>query len=175
MLTRAEPPAPEPPHAPLAAAVEAPEAPAPAEEPPPPAVYPLERCAAITASIARRKDQKAAILERHELTAERWSTMEAHWEEAIQDEIERGKKDLLSAFDTAYVGQLEAERGPITVEEYARLVVAGERGSASKTLEALDLPRGALVRIQRVWLKRVAGSPAVARQVNAAVRRAREG
>jgi hypothetical protein len=175
MVTRAEPPPPpEPTPAPSARVPETPDAPTPAEAPAPPAVYPLERCAAIAASIARSKDEKAAILERHQLTDERWSAVEAHWKAAIQDEIGRGKSGLLSAFDAAYVEQLEAERGVVTVDEHARLVVSAERGAEGKTLEALDLPRGAMPRISRVWQKKIARSPVLARQVNVAVRRARD-
>jgi hypothetical protein len=60
------------------------------------------------------------------------------------------------------------------VAEYARLVVSPERGAADEALEALDLPRGAMLRLQRVWVKKVAGSYVLARQVSEAVRRARE-
>jgi hypothetical protein len=150
-----------------------PSAPAPAPEPAEPGLpladYPLERCAAITASIARRKDEKDAILERSKLTSERWAELDRHWNEAVQLELERGKTGLLSAYDSAYVAQLEAERGAIGVEEYARLAVAAEAGVEKETLAELDLPRGAMLRLRRVWLKKTSEDAALARRVRKAI------
>jgi hypothetical protein len=80
---------------------------------------------------------------------------------------------LLRAYDAAYVAQLEKERGPITVEEYARLVVASERGGAAPLLEELRMPRGAFMRIERVWLDRVAEDDALAASVRKAILAAR--
>jgi hypothetical protein len=131
--------------------------------------YPLERCAAITASMARRKAERGAILEQNELTAEVWAGLEQHWAEVIQKDLERGKMGSLRAFDAAYVGRLEEERGPVTVEEYARLVVAGERGTEMEVLDALGLPRGAMIRIKRVWDARTVGDAALGRRVRKAV------
>jgi hypothetical protein len=148
---------------------------APREAPLPLDAYPLERCAAIAASIARRKADKGAILERHQLTPEVWSALDAHWTEAVRKELGRGKTGLLSAYDAAYVAQLESERGDVTVEEYAALVVAAERGTETETLAKLDMPRGAMVRVQRVWMKKMAGDPALGRRVRAAVGEAAEG
>ncbi len=90
--------------------------------------YPIERCAAITASIARRRAAKAQILEENELDPTTWDALDHFWNDAIRKETERSKTELLSAYDAAYVAQLERERGPILVEEYARLTVAAERG-----------------------------------------------
>jgi hypothetical protein len=107
---------------------------APAESPLPLSTHPLERCAAIAASVARRRAEKGAILERHQLTEEVWSRLEEHWAGAIERELGRGKSAMLNAFDTAYVAQLEAERGIVTVEEYAQLAVAAERRTENEVL-----------------------------------------
>jgi hypothetical protein len=155
----------------------APEAPAPsppAEPELPLAKYPLERCAAITASMARRKADRGAILEKNELTEEVWSGLEQHWAEVIKKDLERGKMGTLRAFDAAYVGRLEEERGAVTVEEYARLVVASERGAEKEALDALGLPRGAMMRVKRVWDARTARDAALGKRVRRAVAEAGE-
>lgn len=158
-----------PAHASPASASESVSAPAPAERELPLGEYPLQRCAALTASIARRKAEQEAILERSRLTPEIWEALSRHWTEAVQRDMERGKTELLAAYDDAYVGQLEAERGPIEVEEYARLSVASERGMEKQTLTELDLPRAALLRIRRVWLRRTSRDPALARRLRKAI------
>lgn len=159
----------EPPPPAVEATPAEPEPAQPVEPPLPLDAYPLERCAAITASVARRKGKRAAILERHELTEEVWARLERHWAEAIQKELGRGNAAMLHAFDAAYVGQLEEERGAIDAEQYARLLVAVERGGETEALAALDLPRGAMMLVKRVWGRRIAGSPALGKQVRRAV------
>ncbi|AGP37811.1 hypothetical protein [Sorangium cellulosum] len=86
----------------------------------------------------------------------------------------RGKRRLLSSYDAAYIAALEAERGPITAVDYARLAIASERGNEAQALEELGLPEGALIRLRRVWLERVVKDPAAAQQVRAAMRAAAE-
>jgi hypothetical protein len=191
-----EPPAPPPLLGPLAtpemiAAAEAAsktEVPAPPPPPPPsepePAPpsdpglpldrYPIERCAAVAASIARRRDEAPAILDAQGLTPALWESLDRHWADEIRKETGRGRTELLAKHDAAYVAQLEEERGPIGVETYARLVVALERNAAPAELAALDLPRGALLRVQRLWLRHIAGDADLAKAVRAAVEVARE-
>ena len=134
--------------------------------------YPVERCAAIAASVARSRSDRAAILERNDFTEETWKAVERRWAGAISEEATRGKAGLLRAYDEAYLAQLEVERGPITVKEYARLVVAAERGTEPEALVELGLPRGAMLRVQRVWMKKMS---ALGRQVREAVEAEREG
>ncbi|MBK8255739.1 MAG: DUF2169 domain-containing protein [Polyangiaceae bacterium] len=122
------------------------------------AVFSVERCGAITASIARRKNQTNSILKENNLEAADWAELKKHWESAIDNETSRGKRGLLAAFDAGYVAQLENERGPLGVEQYARLVVAAERGMLADVLSELGLPRAAMMRIERVWLLRMAES-----------------
>lgn len=147
--------------------------------PPPPAIaepiplpldrYPLARCAAIAASRARTEAEAASILVENELPADVWGALEQHWAEAMRRESERGRTALLDAYDRAYVDRLEDERGPITVAEHARMVLALERGRAPAVLAALKLPRGATLRIQRVFLHRMAADAAFGKSVRAAI------
>ncbi|MFO0760397.1 MAG: DUF2169 domain-containing protein [Byssovorax sp.] len=154
------------------------EAPTPMPEPPsielPLARYPLERCARIAADIARRKPEAAAILEEHDLAPAMWTALDKHWSEAIAAEMAKGKSKLLKAYDAAYVGRLEEVRGLIEVRDYARLSVATERGTVAETLAALGLPKGAVLRIQRLWLAKIAADPALGAEVRAAVAEERE-
>lgn len=170
MAARATPkPAPE-----SAAEPATPPAPAEPEAPPLPLdEYPLIRCATIAASIARAPERRDAILKAQSLEPERWAALEQHHAAAIQEETQRGRSMLLSAYDGTYVKQLEAERGPIKVEDYARLVVAGERGAAASALTARGLPPGALLRIQRVWMRKLAGDVALAAAVRKELEAAR--
>jgi hypothetical protein len=136
--------------------------------------FSLERCAGIAASMARRKTEAPRILEQSELDRAVWEALDKHWTDTIREETRRGKVADLKAYDAAYVGQLEKERGPIQVEEYARLVIANERGTASEVLADLTLPRGAVMRIERVWLDRMGEDVRLGADVNAAIETERE-
>jgi hypothetical protein len=136
-------------------------------------LIPIEQCGAIAASLARRPDDMAAILDRSQLDSRRWPAIEAHWAAEIRKETRQGRTGLLRCYDQAYVERLEQERGPIEVEQYARLVVAAERGQAESTLRELGLPAGATVRIERVFLRRVVDRPALGDKVRKAVETAR--
>jgi hypothetical protein len=155
--------------------VTAPEEAAPVGPAPLPlSAYPLDRCAAIAASIGRRPEEAEQILEDEKLTGEVWEELHAHWLGEIEAEIDRGKKKMLAAYDTAYVGRLEKERGPITAREYAGLLLSSERRAADAELQKLGLPEESMMRIRRVWLSRTAKDPAAAAEVRAAMRAAAE-
>ena len=129
----------------------------------------IERCARITASIARRKNDRAKILEAEKLEAERFAALQTHWTSAVSAETDKGKTKLLEKFDNAYVGRLEEERGVIRPEEFARLVVAAERGHADVTLRELGLPPSALMRVERVFLRRTGRDQDLAQRVLRAI------
>jgi len=145
----------------------------PTEGPLPLAEFPIQRCASMAASMARRGEERARILEESRLTAEQWASLTAHWAEEIRKSVKRGKAALLETYDKAYVGRLEEERGTITVEEHARLVVAAERGMLDEVSCALDVPAEGFMRVRRIWMDRCARDPAlgaVARRAIAAER-----
>jgi hypothetical protein len=158
-----------------------------ADEPPPPAVeaprprpppakpalpidrFPLARVAAIAASCARTEAEAPSILLENEVSPDVWAALEAHWAEALRRDAERGRTAQGREYDRAYVARLEEERGPITAEEYAELVLAFERGRVEAALADLRLPRGALLRIQRVYLDRMSADSALGQRVRAAL------
>jgi hypothetical protein len=131
--------------------------------------YPLERCAGIAARAALRSGPPAERLKPEGLEPPLWERLDAHYREEIQKETARGKSKLLKAYDAAYVAALEGARGPITVEEHARLVVAAERGETKEAAERLGLPAEAPMRIQRIWMKRVATDAQLAVRVRKAI------
>jgi hypothetical protein len=124
----------------------------------------------VAAQLAGRDADRAAILEAEKLTPEKWEQEHERWLGEIHDELDRGRKTLRTAYDAAYVTALEDRRGPIAAGEYARLSVAVERGKVADVLDDLDLPRDAMMRIQRVWLAKMAKEPRVAAEVRSAMR-----
>jgi hypothetical protein len=152
----------------------------PTPTPPDPAIlaqttYPLERCAAIAGSLARRKVDKTAILREHDLTPEVWAELDSHWRDAVRLETERGSMALLRAYDGAYIDQIEAERGPVTVDQYVQVAMALENGIGPNTLQELDLPRSALLPVQRVWMEKLSQNKELAERVRQAIDHATSG
>jgi hypothetical protein len=141
---------------------------------PSPADFPIDRCAAVAARLALKREKPADIFKEQDLTPERWAAVEKHWTEELRKEATRGRANLLRTYDVAYVEQLEKDRGPIQIEEYARIVIGGERGLAAEVLAELGLPRSAQLRIERVWLRKTADDPALGRSVREAVQVARD-
>lgn len=137
------------------------------------AEFPIERCAAIAASTARAPADAPQILTTHELDPAIWQALDRHWNAAVGEETARGKTRLLRSYDAAYVAQLERERGPIQVDEYARLVVATEQGRMTEVLAELTLPPAATMRIERVWLGKLAGDAELGKSVRRSVKAAR--
>lgn len=161
-----------------AAVVPAMETPAAPEAPPPePSDFPLERVAAITAALAeaRRPEAQpghrppAEILRAHDLTEAAWGAIVHHWTNAIQNERTRGPGRLQAAYDAAYVAAVEGFRGPITPEEYARLVVAMERKESERVLDELRIQRPARMHVIRLWTKKVATDPVLFKGAQAAL------
>jgi hypothetical protein len=138
-----------------------------------PAQFELEKCASVSASIARRKDEALKILEVNGLSRGEWDVIERYWTDELRRETARGKTALMKRFDRAYVEQLERERGPIQAQEYAKIVVASERGAADEAMNELGLPQSSLMRVQRVWLDRRVQDASVDQQIREAVAQAR--
>jgi hypothetical protein len=162
-------PADEPPPAPVEPSRESPPAAAPSDIGSPISTVPVERCGAVTASIARRRGDTASILEQNGLRPDEWAEAERRWAAEIRREAEQGRRALLDAFDRAYVARLEEERGPLSARDYARLVLAAERGRLPETLAEMSLPRGAMMRIERVWLEKIGAEPELEDAVDRAI------
>ncbi|MFT3770228.1 MAG: DUF2169 domain-containing protein [Minicystis sp.] len=137
----------------------------------PGARVPIDRCAAIAASIALRSGDTVAILQENQLTDEDWDEVEFYWSETLKRDASEGEPRRLAAYDRAFVARLEEERGPITPEEYARLALAQDRdrGALTRALRDMGLPWGCTPRILRVFSERIAADPKLADQIRAAM------
>jgi hypothetical protein len=135
----------------------------------------LERCAEIAAALAMKGANRASLLRARLLTEGSWALVEQHWKKTIAAEAESGEHATADAFDDAYVLALEQMPTPMNVAAYARLTVALERGEVGGQLAELDLELESLVRLQRVWARRIAASPALAEALERAVDQARSG
>ncbi len=133
----------------------------------------VQRYAEISAALAQKGADRAAVLRSHLLTGPAWSMVEDHWKKAIAAETEQAQSALADAYDDAYVSAQERLCATIDVAAYARLQVGLERGEVGRALADLELSLGDLMRLQRVWARRVAASPQLAAELSAAVDAAR--
>lgn len=165
-----------PPQAPTtpeqAAPPQTPARPEPETEAPPVALT-LEETATIAAELAEGKAARAEILDAHGVREGAWRANETRWNKALAEEQDRGQSALRGAYDAAYTARVEKFRGPITLGEYARIMVGLERGRANAVLDELKIQRPALMPIVRVWAKRVAKDAKLGEEAAKALREAR--
>ncbi|HVY49831.1 MAG TPA: hypothetical protein VHB21_28245, partial [Minicystis sp.] len=64
---------------------------------------------------------------------------------------------------------------PVGMAEYARIIVALERGEVGRVLGEMDLELADLMRLQRVWTRRTSSSAEVHAALQAAIEAARDG
>jgi hypothetical protein len=148
-------PAAEPESAPAPASptldVAVPEAPEPA---------PLELCATVTARIHVSPARVDEELSAAKLEEEHFANSCEHWESVVEEQLRRGDKTTLTAFDEAYVAAVEELCGPIEPEHHARIELASERGAVEDTLADLGLPAPGLMRIRRICTQRLCAQSA---------------
>ncbi|MEZ4302594.1 MAG: hypothetical protein R3B70_47130 [Polyangiaceae bacterium] len=131
--------------------------------------YPPARCGAIAARVASDEEAAEELLKAEELTPAQWEQVHAHWLARIREDAGRSRRKSTVEYDTAYVGALEERRGPIAVEEYARLSDAAERGPVGEVLGELSMPEKAWPHIHRVWLGRMSKDVWLMKQVRATI------
>lgn len=171
-------PVPAPPSPVVAAAPAAP-APRPASSRPPsdsqidPREIPIATYGSISAELMIRRGERARVLEEHKLSEPVWARVHAHWTGEMGRETARGESKLLSQFDEAYVETMGRLRKPIGVPEYAAIQVAIERGAVDRQLAALSLSLSDLMRVQRVWTRRMAEEPELGKVLGRAIEEAR--
>ncbi|XXY46479.1 DUF2169 domain-containing protein [Sorangium sp. So ce269] len=151
--------------------VEASPAPEPAARP---EDIPVERFASISAEIAEQRAPRAEVLRAHGMSERAWAPVERHFRALLEKDTRTGGR-LLAAHDAAYVAAVEGFRGPIGLQEYARIAVGLERGLASEVLDALAIQRAALMPIVRVWTKKAAGQMALSGELMALLEKLRAG
>ncbi|WP_437539008.1 DUF2169 domain-containing protein [Sorangium sp. So ce726] len=162
---------------PPATEADATDAPAPVVESAPEVAfesYPPERCGAIAARLACDTGSAGDVLRAEELDEARWQRVHAHWLDLIRGDAARSRKTLLSIYDNAYVSALEAERGPIAPDDYARLAEAAERSEIAGALAERGLPADAWPHIHRVWIQRLVKDVRLGKQVRRVIDALRE-
>ena len=127
----------------------------------------IEQLAEIAAEMAEGREARAEVLRRRDLTERAFQENERRWARELEAEAEQGVSRLRAASDRAYVEAVEQLRGPITVQEYARIVIGIERGRPNRALDDLAIQHPALMRIVRVWTKKTAADARLAAEVRA--------
>jgi len=125
----------------------------------------IERCAAIAAAIAEQREPRDEVLASNGLTSDAWRLVEDHWTKAIAADAKSSPARLLGAYDAAYVAAIESFRGPVTPEEYGRLLHAMKAGKVNEALAGLRIQRTAMTRLMRVWTRKLAEDPQLLRKV----------
>ncbi|MEP7121474.1 MAG: DUF2169 domain-containing protein [Byssovorax sp.] len=125
----------------------------------------IERCAAIAAELAEQREPRDAVLAANGFTSEAWKLVEEHWAKAIATDARSSPSKLLGAYDAAYIAAIESFRGPVTAEEYGRLLHAMKAGKVNEALAALHIQRTAMTRLMRVWTRKLAEDPQLLRKV----------
>ncbi|UQA57128.1 DUF2169 family type VI secretion system accessory protein [Polyangium aurulentum] len=147
--------------------------PTPSKTAEPPVDLTLEETATIAAELAEGKTERAKILDAHGVGEGAWKANETRWKKALEEEQGRGKSTLRGTYDTAYVARVEKFRGPILLEEYARIIVGLERGRANGVLDVLKIQQPALMPIVRVWTKKAAKDTKLGEESKKALREAK--
>ncbi len=147
---------------------------APMEPDPAPETVPIERYAGLSAALSRKGVDRGSVLRAHKLTIAGWGAIDRHWKRALAEQTDRGEKALLHAFDVAYVSAQGELHRPVGVREYARILIGLDRGDVGRVLADLELQLSDLMRLQRVWSKRVADAPDLADELAQALEEARQ-
>ena len=127
----------------------------------------------VSAELMIRRGERAKVLEEHKLSEPAWARVHAYWTGEMGRETARGESRLLAQFDSAYVETLGRLRKPIGVPEYAAILVAIERGGVDRQLAQLSLSLSDLMRVQRVWTRKIADDPEVGKVLGKAIEEAR--
>jgi hypothetical protein len=129
----------------------------------------IERYAAIAAEIGMKGSDRSNVLKANGLSIASWADIDEKWADAIATALETDDRALVGTFDATYVATQERLGKRIGVVEYARILVGIERGEVGGVLASLELALSDLVRIQRVWAKKLAETPALGAEVEKAV------
>jgi len=136
----------------------------------------LPRYAAISVELTQKGVDRSAALARHGLSVAAWTAVNRHWQRAMGPAAGEEGKALSATFDEAYLGAMAELLGKtIGPAAYARVVVGLERREMNRVLAELEVQLGDLMRIKRVWERKVEKDAALAAEVNAAIRALREG
>jgi hypothetical protein len=132
----------------------------------------IERYAALSAELEEPGVVRAELLAAFSLSDAQWTACERHWKEAMAGD---DGAEITAAFRTARTAFEERLRkaGAVPVADYAKLASAGEGQELERALAKHELEARDLELVRRVWTRRAASDPEVARALAEAVEAAR--
>ncbi len=133
----------------------------------------LEEAAAIRAELSAKSADRAAILARWGLTDDSFARLERDKLRALDEASSSGSTAVLDSYDDAYLEAVSRTRAPLNEVAYARLQVARESGTLAAVLDELSLSRAELMRVERVWRRRLAADKDLAERVEDEMERLR--
>lgn len=145
-------------------------------EPPPPMrdSLSLDECAGVRAELSLKGAVKLEVLAKNHIDEATWSRVEREHLRAIDEASQRGDLTLLERYDDAYVAACDRLRTPVGVDAYARLRLAKENGRLANVLEELGLSRAELLRLDRVWRRRLQSDNQLAERLEDEIERLRQ-
>lgn len=120
--------------------------------------FSVERIAKIAASLDLEPDLRTEILSANELDEDAWERIEERHDEALRAALAAGETTALERWDAGYLARIEEERGPITMDEYASIVAANQRGASAARLAELEIPEAAEMVLVRAFEARLAAT-----------------
>lgn len=148
---------------------------APPVEPPKPERSELgfEESARLRGELSIKGADKAAVLAKYNVSDAVFAKSEREHLTALDENARAGKSDLLERYDDAYLDAQDAARGPVDELAYAKIQFARERGQLPQVLDELHVQRNDLMRLDRVWRRRLAADKELAEKVEDELERLR--
>lgn len=102
---------------------------------------------------------RAAVLARHGLDEESWSTVDAHWQAEISAAMDADGDDvpeILSVYAAAYGEAQRAQAPPISIEAFARVTrLFQANGDVTAALAKVGVTMADYVRASQHWARRM--------------------
>jgi hypothetical protein len=133
----------------------------------------LEEAAAVRAELSKKNADRAAVLTRWGLTDEVFAKLERDHLRALDESAGSGSTAVLDRYDDAYLDAVSRTRVALDEVAYARLQVARETGTLATVLDELSLSRAELMRVERVWRRRLGADKVLAERVEDEMERLR--
>lgn len=136
----------------------------------------LEECARVRAMLSVKGADKERALATHDVTESAWARIEREHLKRIDEAAQAGDVSLLERYDDAFIGAQDELRGrSIDGPAYARIQIGRERNQLASVLDELGVGRNDLLRLDRVWRRRLASNKALAEEVEDEMERLRDG
>ncbi len=116
----------------------------------------------------------SAVLASRGLTEQTWSAALRRCLDRLASEAEEGRTELRDEYDEAFLAAEALRRGPFELEHLARFRVDLEQGEPKLEDAGLALDIAVAMRVRRLWARRVAADPALARSLEAAMEKERD-